>query len=86
MATDPILERQPWIFGGHFNDVDAQAAQLHGYDQQYLQLSRGPFEGRFRSFIFGDDLGIHLMNERCTPLVHARKSRCSVPRGADPHM
>jgi AraC family transcriptional regulator, ethanolamine operon transcriptional activator len=59
METEPIVERQSWISGGHFNDVDAQAAQLHGYGQQYLQLSRGPFEGRFRSFIFGDDLGIH---------------------------
>ena len=59
METDAIVERQPWISGGHFNDVDAQAAQLHGYGQEYLQLSRGPFEGRFRSFIFGADLGIH---------------------------
>jgi AraC family ethanolamine operon transcriptional activator len=58
METE-LVERQPWMSGGHFDDVDAQAAQLHGYDQQYLQLSRGPFEGRFRSFIFGDDLGIH---------------------------
>jgi AraC family transcriptional regulator, ethanolamine operon transcriptional activator len=59
METAPIADRPPWMSGGHFNDVDAQAAQLHGYGQQYLQLSRGPFEGRFRSFIFGDDLGIH---------------------------
>jgi AraC family ethanolamine operon transcriptional activator len=59
MVKDVILESQPWAHGGRFNDVDAQAAQLHGYGQQYLQLSRGPFEGRFRSFDFGDDLGIH---------------------------
>lgn len=32
---------------------------MHGYGQQYQQLSRGPFEGRFRSYKFGDDLGIH---------------------------
>jgi len=44
---------------GHFNDFDAQAAQLHGYGQQYQQLSRGPFEGRFRAYHFGPDLGIH---------------------------
>jgi AraC family ethanolamine operon transcriptional activator len=59
MESEAIVERQPWISGGHFNDVDAQAAQLHGYGQQYLQLSRGPFEGRFSSLIFGDDLGLH---------------------------
>jgi AraC family ethanolamine operon transcriptional activator len=49
-----------WISGGRFTDVDAQAAHLHGYDQQYQQLSVGPFEGRFRSFSFEGDLGIHL--------------------------
>jgi AraC family transcriptional regulator, ethanolamine operon transcriptional activator len=59
MATDLSFEPRAWMHGGHFSDVDAQAAQLHGYGQQYLQLSRGPFEGQFRSFIFGDDLGIH---------------------------
>jgi AraC family transcriptional regulator, ethanolamine operon transcriptional activator len=59
MSIDPVLNNQPWIGGGQFSDIDAQAAQLHGYGQQYQQLSRGPFEGRFRSFIFDNDLGIH---------------------------
>ncbi len=59
MATNPALKRHPWISGGHFNDFDAQAAQLHGYGQQYQQLSRGSFEGRFRAYNFGHDLGIH---------------------------
>ncbi len=57
--TDPNVKRQAWESGGHFHDIDVQAAQLHGYDQQYQQLSPGPFEGRFRSFDLGDDLGIH---------------------------
>jgi AraC family transcriptional regulator, ethanolamine operon transcriptional activator len=59
MVTDATPAAQPWISGGHFDDIDAQAAQLHGYGQQYQQLSRGPFEGRFRSFAFGAELGIH---------------------------
>ncbi|MDB6084150.1 MAG: transcriptional regulator, AraC family [Gammaproteobacteria bacterium] len=59
MVTQDTFDRQPWISGGHFNDIDVQAAQLHGYGQQYQQLSRGRFEGRFRSFRLGDDLGIH---------------------------
>jgi AraC family ethanolamine operon transcriptional activator len=57
--SDGDFERHPWISGGHFTDIDAQAAHLHGYDQQYQQLSGGPFEGRFRSFNFQNDLGIH---------------------------
>lgn len=59
MVSDSESQRQPWISGGQFDDVDAQAAHLHGYGQQYQQLSSGPFEGKYRSFVFGDDLGIH---------------------------
>jgi AraC family transcriptional regulator, ethanolamine operon transcriptional activator len=57
--VNATLERQARIGGGKFNDIDTQAAQLHGYGQQYQQLSRGPFEGQFRSLIFGNDLSIH---------------------------
>ncbi len=60
MVTDPVPARQPWISAGRFHDIDAQAAQYHGYGQQYQQLSRGPFEGRLSSFNFGADLVINL--------------------------
>ena len=59
MVIDSTLAPRPWITGGYFHDIDAQAAQLHGYGQQYQQLSRGAFEGKFRSYTFGNDLGIH---------------------------
>jgi AraC family ethanolamine operon transcriptional activator len=59
MVSDGNLGRHVWISGGSFTDIDAQAAHLHGYGQQYQQLSGGPFEGRFRSFNFEADLGIH---------------------------
>jgi AraC family transcriptional regulator, ethanolamine operon transcriptional activator len=57
-SESPLVER-PWISCGLFSDIDEQAAQYSGYDQRYQQLSRGPFEGRFSSFNFGDDLNIH---------------------------
>jgi AraC family transcriptional regulator, ethanolamine operon transcriptional activator len=60
MALDPVSADRTWICDGHFDDIDAQAAQYQGYDQLYQQLSRGPFEGRFRSFHFGAELVIHL--------------------------
>jgi AraC family transcriptional regulator, ethanolamine operon transcriptional activator len=60
IQSEPAVSLHPWISGGQFTDVDAQAAHLHGYDQQYQQLSEGPFQGRFRSFNFEGDLGIHL--------------------------
>ena len=60
MVAAPLSNRPAWITEGHFHDIDAQAAQYHGYEQQYQQLSRGPFEGRFSSFNFGDDLVINL--------------------------
>ena len=59
MVSDGQLQRHAWISGGSFTDIDAQAAHLHGYGQQYQQLSGGPFEGRYRSFNFEADLGIH---------------------------
>lgn len=60
MVLDPVSADRSWICDGRFDDIDAQAAQYSGYDQRYQQLSRGAFEGRFRSFHFGDDLVIHL--------------------------
>lgn len=48
-----------WVSEELFHDVDAQAARYQGYGQEYQQLSRGPFEGRFRTFDFGADLVIH---------------------------
>lgn len=59
MVKGGDLQRHAWISGGRFTDIDAQAAHLHGYGQQYQQLSSGPFEGRYRSFTFESDLGIH---------------------------
>ena len=59
MVAEPLSNRRPWISEGRFRDIDAQAAQYQGYDQQYQQLSRGAFEGRFSSFHFGDDLVIN---------------------------
>jgi AraC family ethanolamine operon transcriptional activator len=60
MVAVPLSNPHPWITRGHFHDIDAQAAQYQGYDQEYQQLSRGPFEGRFSSFNFGADLVINL--------------------------
>jgi AraC family ethanolamine operon transcriptional activator len=59
MQSDSSSVERPWISSGLFSDIDEQAAQYSGYGQQYQQLSRGPFEGRFCSFNFGDDLNIH---------------------------
>jgi AraC family ethanolamine operon transcriptional activator len=60
MMPDAVSGPRNWIFRSQFNDIDAQAAQFKGYGQQYQQLGRGPFEGRFCSFDFGRDVSIHL--------------------------
>lgn len=60
MMVDTGTSARPWISAGHFRDIDAQAAQYHGYGQRYQQLSSGPFEGRFSSYHFGDDLVINV--------------------------
>jgi AraC family transcriptional regulator, ethanolamine operon transcriptional activator len=48
-----------WITRARYVDIDAQAAQLRGYGQNYVQLSRGPFEGRFTSFLLREQLSLH---------------------------
>src|ERR1700722_6572455 len=60
MASQSSTDECPWMFTGTFHDIDAQAAQYAGYDQQYQQLSHGRFEGQFRNFRLGDDLVIGL--------------------------
>ncbi len=40
-ATDFNVEEREYV------DIDEQAARLHGYDQQYLQLSAGKYSGIF---------------------------------------
>jgi AraC family transcriptional regulator, ethanolamine operon transcriptional activator len=48
-----------WMTRARYDDIDAQAAQLRGYGQHYVQLSRGRFEGRFASFFLREQLSLH---------------------------
>jgi len=89
MVADPLPNRHPWISAGRFHDIDAQAAQYQGYDQQYQQLGRGPFEGRFSSFNFGADLVINfemanreLAASAATP--RGRYGACFLTEGSPP--
>lgn len=66
MSPDPSVGRPPdtaaagsWVSRARYDDIDLQAAHFRGYGQHYEQLSRGPFEGRFSSFLFDADLAIH---------------------------
>ena len=46
-----------------YADFDEQAERLTGFDQSYIQLTPGAFQGRFLSAIFGPDVAIHV--EHC---------------------
>lgn len=52
------------IADAQYDDFEEQAAQLVSFDQSYLQLSAGPFRGRFLSCFLGAGLSLHL--EHCT--------------------
>ena len=43
-----------------FDDFDLQSEQLSGHDQSYLQLTPGPFQGRFLSAFLGEHVAIHM--------------------------
>ena len=51
------------VLDAQYSDFDEQAERLTGFDQSYLQLSHGPFSGRFLSCIFSPDISIHI--EHC---------------------
>jgi AraC family ethanolamine operon transcriptional activator len=55
----PPAQSPRWITGGQFDDVDAQAAQLLGYGQEYQQLGRGRFRGTFASYFLNPEVGLH---------------------------
>lgn len=46
-----------------YDDFDEQAQQLVGHDQSYIQLSSGPFSGRFLSCFLNPNVSIHI--EHC---------------------
>lgn len=48
------------ITAARFSDFDQQAEQLKGFGQEYLQLNPGPFDGRFLSVEFGENVSLHV--------------------------
>jgi AraC family ethanolamine operon transcriptional activator len=60
-----------WI-ASTYRDIDAQAAQLQGYEQHYQQLSRGRFQGRMASLFIGDDVSVHVEQTNQTLTQYGR--------------
>lgn len=66
MKTEAWLPHCPWsakdgvIVDQSFRDFDAQAERLVGHDQEYMQLSPGPFHGRFVSCFLGEKVSLHI--------------------------
>lgn len=56
----------PWhanagtILDESYCDFDAQSERLTGHDQDYVQLSSGPFQGRFISCFLGSAVSLHV--------------------------
>ena len=63
-CPDYLLSANPAIvLDALYSDFDEQAERLTGFDQAYLQLTPGPFFGRFLSCVFGPDVSLHI--EHC---------------------
>lgn len=45
---------------GRFSDMEAQAEELIGYDQNYRQMTRGRFEGEFVSVFLGGATAVYV--------------------------
>lgn len=64
-APSYLLSANPAvILDDQYHDFDEQAERLVGFDQTYLQLTPGPFVGRFLSCFLSEKVSIHL--EHCT--------------------
>lgn len=70
--TDNVIDLQ-------FSEFDAQAERLAGHDQEYLQLTDGPFHGRFLSCYLGD-ISLHLecANQALSQSIAASKNMYSI--------
>lgn len=55
-----ISRHAPLLVDETFDDFDAQSERLTAHDQRYLQLTPGPFRGRFLSGFFGPDVALHV--------------------------
>ena len=56
----PLGAKTPLLLDHAYFDFDQQSEQLTGHDQTYVQLTPGPFSGRFFSGFLGPDVSIHL--------------------------
>jgi AraC family ethanolamine operon transcriptional activator len=65
---------EPLVMRLHTHDIDQQAEKLQQWDQSYVQLSPGRFEGRLIETWFGD---IHFFREVTNQVIHERG--CSRP-------
>lgn len=64
-APSYLLSASPGIIhDAQYDDFDEQAERLVGFDQNYMQLTPGPFVGRFLSCFLSDKVSIHM--EHCT--------------------
>lgn len=59
-ADCPASAIPPTYVEKSYDDFDAQSEQLSGYDQEYFQMSRGAFRGRFVSAVAGPEISMHL--------------------------
>jgi AraC family transcriptional regulator, ethanolamine operon transcriptional activator len=64
------------LYRAHFRDIDEQASQLLGHQQEYQQISRGSFAGTYTTVGFGDGCTLFIEEFNQTLL-----QRGSVPRG-----
>ena len=67
----PLCAKPGSISDHLYDDFDRQSERLSGYNQEYFQLSKGQFRGRFLSVEFGSTVSFHLevANQKLQQLV-----------------
>lgn len=70
----------------NYDDFDAQSERLTGHDQRYIQLTPGPFRGRFVSAFLGPHVSVHVetANQALEQSVGCNREQLNIGLVLDP--
>ncbi len=82
----PVAEDPVAFVDRCYDDFDAQSERLTGHDQRYMQLTPGPFRGRFVSAFLGPRISVHVetANQALEQSVGCNRDQINIGLVLDP--
>ncbi len=81
-----VAENATTFVDRNYDDFDAQSERLTGHDQRYIQLTPGPFRGRFVSAFLGPRVSVHVetANQSLEQSVGCNREQLNIGLVLDP--